>query len=76
MGITVNYYLDGTTFQNATKVYTDANLTTLAPNGWYSFGGKYRQQKGGFLLGEAVCPAGDELCATNPLSAGDGIYNR
>jgi hypothetical protein len=74
MGITVNYYLDGTTFQNATKVYTDANLTTLAPNGWYSFGGKYRQQTGGFLLGEAVCPACDELCATNPQSAGEGSF--
>ena len=74
MGITVNYYLDGTTFSNATKIYTDVDLTTLAPNGWYSFGGKYRQQTGGFLLGEAVCPACDELCATNPQSAGEGSF--
>ena len=74
MGITVNYYLDGTTFQNATKVYTDADLTTLAPNGFYSVGGKYRQQTGGFLLGEAVCPACDEGCATNPTSAGEGSF--
>lgn len=74
MGITVNYYLDGTTFQNATKIYTDANLTTLAPNGWYSFGGKYRNQSGGFLGGEAVCPACTEGCATNPTSAGEGSF--
>ena len=74
MGITVNYYLDGTTFSNATKIYTDVDLTTLAPNGWYSFGGKYRHQTGGFLLGESVCPACDEACSPNPTGAGEGSF--
>ena len=74
MGITVNYYLDGTTFANATKIYTDAGLTNLAPNGFYSVGGKYRQQTGGILASENICPACNEGCASSPTSTGEGSF--
>jgi hypothetical protein len=33
-----NYYLDAATLTLATAVYTDAGLTTLAPDGFYGDG--------------------------------------
>ena len=32
------YYLDGIDLSDATSLYTDIQLTTLAPDGWYSNG--------------------------------------
>lgn len=51
------FYIDSTIFANATRVYTENNLTVVAPDGFYVFGGVYREQVDGNLLpGTAVCP--------------------
>ena len=59
-----NYYLDGTTLNNATAVYDDADLTTCAANGFYSDGISVREQitqgSGCLLLPPQICPT----CAT------------
>ncbi len=49
------YYFDGTSFNNATAVYTDAALTTLAPDGFYSNESIVRQQLNGILLNAQTC---------------------
>jgi hypothetical protein len=60
------YYFDGQSFANASSVYTDAALTTLAPDGYYSQGGIVRQQLNGVLLN-----AND--CSTCYVDCGSGI---
>lgn len=49
------YYIDSTSFSTATAVYMDANLTTKAPDGYYSFDGVYRLQYLGLLLETVAC---------------------
>lgn len=49
------YYINAATFAAATAVYTDSFLTTLAPDGWYTFGTTVRQQSGGTLGGSTTC---------------------
>ena len=53
------YYLDAPSFSSATKVYTDAALTTVAPDGYYSDQSISRQQVGGVLLPQITCPSCD-----------------
>ena len=55
------YYFNGTSFASATSVYTDAALTTLAPDGYYSNGSIIRQQLNGLLLNAQAC---DYLCCS------------
>ena len=43
------YYFDGVNFSSATALYTDAALTSLAPDGFYSQNGIIRQQSNGIL---------------------------
>lgn len=51
------YYLGGgSTLASAVSVYTDAALTTQAPNGYYSQGGLVRQQISGVLQAQQSCP--------------------
>lgn len=52
-----NYFINGPTFQTATAVFTDAALTTCAPDGFYSDGTIVRQQVGCVLGIEINCPA-------------------
>jgi hypothetical protein len=56
MATSSTYYIDTNDFATATAVWTDAGLTTKAPDGYYSFGGDYRQQDEGLLLAIAECP--------------------
>jgi hypothetical protein len=49
------YYIDTDNFSTATAVWTDVGLTTKAPDGFYSFGGDYRQQFEGFLTPISSC---------------------
>ena len=49
------YYIDTTTFITATSVWLDGSLTILAPDGFYSVNGTYRQQVNGELLSTNVC---------------------
>lgn len=64
------YYYDGTSFGLATKLYTDASLTTPAPNGWYSQGGIVRQVSGGgLLLAAQPCPSCIYACNSPAIDA-------
>lgn len=55
MGTLGTYYFDGNSFQTATAVYTNATLTTLAPDGYYAGSGVVRQQLNGILLSASNC---------------------
>jgi len=59
MAITT-YYIDGNSLATATAIYTDATLTTCAPDGYYSDGLNVRQQISCVLQPAEVCPS----CAT------------
>lgn len=50
------YYLDGTTLSDSTSVYTDAQMTTCAPDGFYSNGVIVRELSNCVLLPEQSCP--------------------
>jgi len=54
------YYINATTFNNATAIYTDATLTTLAPDGVYQFNGVHRTLTSGVLGSVFYC---DTCCA-------------
>jgi len=54
------YYINATLFEDATSVFTDANMTTTAPDGTYQFNGIYRTMSGGVLGSPFFC---DTCCA-------------
>jgi hypothetical protein len=51
------YYLDAPSLSSATVVYDDANLTTVAADGFYSDGIISREQSSGVLLPQVACPS-------------------
>ena len=51
------YYLDAPSLSSASVIYTDANLTTVAPDGFYSDGVISREQASGSLLPQQACPS-------------------
>ena len=52
------YYIDTFNFADATAVYTDAALTTFAPDGFYQMGGETaREQISGVLKPAEPCPS-------------------
>jgi hypothetical protein len=51
------FYWPGNSFSSAVQLYTDSNLTTVAPDGWYQQGGIWRQMSGGILGAVSTCPA-------------------
>jgi hypothetical protein len=57
MATSSTFYLNGPSLASATAVYTNASLTTLAPNGYYSDGTIVRQQSSGSLLPQSTCPS-------------------
>lgn len=57
MATSATFYLNGPSLASATAVYTDAALTTLAANGYYSDGTIVRQQSSGSLLPQSTCPS-------------------
>ena len=71
MGAAATFYLDGPSFEEATTVFTDAALTTCAPNGFYQIGNIVREQVdctaglGGRLLPKTACPT----CGSPPTTA-------
>ena len=73
-----NYFLDGTNLSDSTSVYTDAGLTTCAPDGFYSNGTIVREQVGCELLPAQICPTcptPTEPCGGNINASGNqGIY--
>ena len=50
-----NKYINSDDFDTATGIYDDANLTILAPDGFYQSGGRYRQQLQGVLGPSLAC---------------------
>lgn len=73
-----NYFLDGTNLSDSTSVYTDAGLTTCAPDGFYSNGTIVREQVGCELLPAQICPTcptPTEPCGGDINASGNqGIY--
>ena len=62
------YYIDTFNFADATVVYTDAALTTFAPDGFYQMGGvTARQQVSGVLKPAEPCPTCTKPSVDPPL---------
>jgi len=57
MAISSTYYINAPSLGSATAIFTNAALTTLAPNGFYSDGVISRQQVSGVLLPQQDCTA-------------------
>ena len=70
------FYYDGLTFASAGNVYTDSNLTTGAPDGFYSLGGIVRVKTGGVLGPPQTCPSCAVPCGTGGFTAigATGVY--
>lgn len=74
-----NFYIDGTTLNNATAVYDDAALTTCAAAGFYSDGVTSREQvlngSNCYLLPPQPCPSCATPCGTQINGNGaQGVY--
>lgn len=60
------FYIDALTFDLATSIYSDISLSTLAPDGYYSFNGFYRQQTSGVLITPTInCIPPNTIIANN-----------
>ena len=75
MAIQSTYYLDAPSLGSATVIYTDANLTIIAANGFYSDGTIVREQVSGSLLPQVSCPSCAIPCGDVITESGaTGIY--
>jgi hypothetical protein len=75
MATSSTYYLDAPSLSTATVVYSNAALTTVAANGYYSDGAIMRQQLGGVLLPAVICPACAVPCgSTISANGAQGVY--
>lgn len=69
------FYLNGNNLLNATSVFTDAALTTLAADNYYSDGTNVRRQVGGTLQAVEQCPSCNIPCGGGlSFDGGQGIY--
>ena len=69
------YRLDGTDLESSNSIFTDAEMSIVAPDGWYSADGISRQMLNGVLLPSvkcAPCPGGPGVIDYN---LGYGIIN-
>lgn len=75
MATQATYYVDAPSLGSATVIYTDVNLTTVAPDGFYSDGTIVREQVSGALLPQTSCPSCATPCGgTISASGSQGIY--
>ena len=75
MATSGTFYLDAPSLSTATVVYSNAALTTVAADGYYSDGSISRQQVSGALLPPVICPACAIPCGgTISASGNQGIY--
>lgn len=75
MATQATYYLDAPSLSSATVIYSNVNLTTVAPNGFYSDGTIVREQVSGSLLPQNSCPSCATPCGGSISgSGGQGIY--
>lgn len=71
------YYLNGTTLENSTAIYTDAALTTCAADGFYSDGSGIVRELSGCVLGAVqTCPTCLVDCGLGPItySSTEGVF--
>jgi hypothetical protein len=69
------YYLDAPSLSSATIIYSDAALTIVADDGFYSDGVISREQTSGVLLPQVTCPSCAIPCGgTISASGGQGVY--
>ena len=69
------FYVDAPSLASATIIYTDVNLTTVAPDGFYSDGTIVREQVSGALLPQTSCPSCATPCGGSITASGQqGIY--
>lgn len=69
------FYLDSPSFGSATVVYSNAALSVVAADGYYSNGNIVRQQFQGKLLPQTNCPSCATPCGgTISASGGRGVY--
>lgn len=68
MSINSVFYIDTQNFSTATSVYEDVHLTDLAPDGFYSYNGVYRQQVSGILYDQYACPSCTPATTTSTTS--------
>ena len=57
MATSATFYLDAPSLSSASVVYSNATLTTVAADGYYSDGSIVRQQSSGLLLPQTTCPS-------------------
>lgn len=71
------YYLNGPSLSSATAVFTDANLTTCAPDGYYRQGNIVRQLVGCVLLPPQTCPSCADACDGGLIESATGyaVFN-
>jgi hypothetical protein len=71
------FYINGTTLSNSTAIFTDAELTTCAADGFYSDGNIVREQVTCLLLPIVECPDCLAPCDTGPISqvGNSGIFS-
>jgi len=69
MGILKEYFIDSSTFALADNIYTDAALSTTAPDGTYSFGGTTRPAVSGVLGLIEVCVGCSVPCDSGVIQA-------
>ena len=75
MATSGTFYLDAPSLSTATVVYSNAALTTVAANGFYSQGGIVREQVSGVLLPQQTCPACSVPCGSTINANGtQGVY--
>ena len=69
------FYFDGTSFAQATSIYTNDTLTTLAPDGYYSNEVLVRQQLNGILLTASTCTTCAAPCGSGVAAnfSGPGV---
>jgi hypothetical protein len=76
MATSGTYYLDAPSLGSATVIYSDINLTTIAPDGFYSDGVIVREQALGVLLPQVTCGSCIPTCGgTISASGAQGVYN-
>lgn len=77
------FYFDSASFLTARAIYTDAELTLTAPNGWYTSCGYARQAISGVLQSPVSCSSTDAGCAVpcgqpltiNPIVNTQGVFD-
>jgi len=75
MATQATYYLDAPSLGSASVIYTDAALSVIAPNGFYSDGTIVREQVNGALLPQVNCPACATPCGGAISASGSqGVY--